>query len=230
MQHTLWLEFRERQGSVGRCGGPSSLATECCGRERGRQTAEKISAIHNSSVHQFIVRAAFLAMALGAHAETLSYWIEPGPDAQLAAWALDAWSKASAGKLEFKAAPRREDALIRIVWATAEQGMYGEARPVIVNGRRGSELYVRPAPLATGNDALLRQAITYLTCLHESGHALGLVHTAQFDDIMYNFQFGGDIQEYFARYRRKLHSREDIRTNSGISPADRKQLLSALGF
>ncbi len=73
-------------------------------------------------------------------------------------------------------------------------------------------------------DLLMRDTIVYLTCLHESGHALGLSHTNQFDDIMFSFQYGGDIPEYFARYRRKLTRREDIRKNSGLSPADRIHL------
>jgi hypothetical protein len=45
---------------------------------------------------------------------------------------------------------------------------------------------------------------------------------------MYSFQYGGDIPEYFGRYRRKLTTREDIRTNSGISPADRAHLLESV--
>jgi hypothetical protein len=120
----------------------------------------------------------------------------------------------------------KEHALIRLYWATPEQGMYGEARPILVDGQKGAEVYVRPAPLSTG-DKLLRDAIVYLTCLHETGHALGLPHTAVFDDIMYSFQYGGDIPEYFARYRRKLTTREDIRKNSGLSEADRSNLLRA---
>ena len=60
--------------------------------------------------------------------------------------------------------------------------------------------------------------------LHETGHALGLPHTAAFDDIMYSFQYGGDIPEYFARYRRKLRTRDDIGRNSGLSEADRKRV------
>ncbi len=33
---------------------------------------------------------------------------------------------------------------------------------------------------------------------------------------MYSFGYGGDILEYFARYRRKLSARQDIRKNPGI--------------
>jgi predicted Zn-dependent protease len=76
----------------------------------------------------------------------------------------------------------------------------------------------------------LRDSIVYLTCLHETGHALGLPHTAAFDDIMYSFQYGGDIPEYFARYRRKLHTRRDIQKNSGLSEADQTRLLQTVNM
>jgi len=55
-----------------------------------------------------------------------------------------------------------------------------------------------------------------------------LQHTDAFPDIMYYFGFGGDTNEYFGRYRRKLNAREDIRKNSGLSPADVKHLLERL--
>jgi len=97
---------------------------------------------------------------------------------------------------------------------------------VEVDGKPGAEVYVRPAPLEVNEDPLLRDAVVYLTCLHESGHALGLPHTAAFDDIMYTFQYGGDIPEYFARYRRKLKVRDDIRKNAGLSEADRKRIVT----
>jgi hypothetical protein len=74
-------------------------------------------------------------------------------------------------------------------------------------------------------DPLFREGVVYLTCLHESGHALGLRHTAAFADIMYSFQYGGDILGYFERYRRQLKTRADIATHSGISDADRTALL-----
>jgi hypothetical protein len=166
----------------------------------------------------------------------ISYWVEPctkpetacqAGDPELAAWAFDAWQSASSGALHFKRAADRSQARIRIVWASSEQGLYGEARPIVVNGVRGAEVYVRPAPLGAGDDALLRDAIVYLTCVHETGHALGLAHTAEFEDIMYSFQFGGNIPEYFGRYRRKLRTRADIQKNSGMSEADRKRVAVA---
>jgi hypothetical protein len=52
-----------------------------------------------------------------------------------------------------------------------------------------------------------------------------LAHTAAFADIMYSFQYGGDITEYFARYRRQLSARSDIRKHSGMSDEDRRRLV-----
>lgn len=165
--------------------------------------------------------------------ERYTYWIEPcyGPagsclagDPQLAQWALEAWQHAAPRALDLVPVKDRDHARIRLFWASAEQGMYGEARPILVDGMKGAEVYVRPAPLNNDGDRLLRDAIVYLTCLHETGHALGLPHTASFDDIMYSFQFGGDIPEYFGRYRRKLNQRQDIRKNSGLSEADKNTL------
>jgi len=149
-------------------------------------------------------------------------------DPQLAQWAFEAWQHASQGDIHFVAVKDREQAQIRLVWASEQQGMYGEARPISVAGKRGAEVYVRPAPMRPSGDHLLSDAIVYLTCLHETGHAIGLMHTAAFDDIMYSFQYGGDITGYFARYRRLLKIREDIQSNSGLSPADRAQLKETL--
>ena len=175
--------------------------------------------------------AAFALTAAGAN--KYSYWVEPCTNAetgcqtgdpQLADWAMAAWQKASAGGLRFTRVNDRKHARIRLLWASAQQGLYGETRRIDVDGQSGAEVYVLPAPLRVGEDRLLRDAIVYLTCLHETGHALGLPHTAAFDDIMYSFQYGGDIPEYFGRYRRKLVTREDISRNSGLSPADIRQL------
>jgi hypothetical protein len=153
-----------------------------------------------------------------------SYWIEPctnpatacvAGDPQLARWAFSAWEAASNGRLRFVETKDRAQAKIQLVWATPESGLYGETVGNVVNIRIAAEGI---------RDPLLRDTIVYLTCLHESGHALGLNHTANFDDIMYSFQYGGDIAEYFGRYRRKLAVRNDIRKNSGLSETDRARI------
>jgi hypothetical protein len=149
-------------------------------------------------------------------------------DTDLARWAFAAWESASEGRLRLVESKDRTTSLIRLVWAQKDGGLYGETEPIVVQGRRGAEIHVLAEPPGQG-DRLLRDAIVYLTCLHESGHALGLSHTRAFPDIMYSFQYGGDIGEYFGRYRRRLMTREDIRKNSGMSPADRAALLDSIG-
>jgi len=173
-----------------------------------------------------------LFLAIAAQGATLRYWIDPCPgpdevchagDVELAQWAMEAWQSASGGKLKLEKAPTRDKAHIRVNWAGGREGFYGEARPIDVEGVRGAEVYV-VTPAARTSDELLRDAIVYLTCVHETGYALGLPHTAAFADIMYSFQYGGDIGEYFGRYRRKLERRADIHRNSGISDEDRRRI------
>jgi hypothetical protein len=177
--------------------------------------------------------------ALLPAAEEYSYWIEPCPpetarktgcqanDPELGRWALEAWQREAAGAVAFRKSATEEHARFRMYWVGGNSGLYGETQPAIVDGKRGARIYVLPS-VAPGADALLRDAIVYLTCLHESGHALGLAHTSVFADIMYSFQFGGDITAYFNRYRVLLKTRADIAAHSGISDADRVALGQAL--
>ena len=154
------------------------------------------------------------------------------PDAELALWALESWQRAAGGALRFVPASSEDEALVRLYWVPAAAGQYGEMRPLDVGGRRGAAVYIRPDTAALGEqiatrarlDALFRDTVVYLTCLHELGHALGLTHTADFEDVMYFFGFGGDIGEFFGRYRRTLRERGDIRGSPGLSPGDLAQL------
>ena len=188
-----------------------------------------------------IIVALMLCASAAVAAENYTYWIEPctkpeaeceAGDVELAEWALEAWQKASNGGLMFTRSPLSK-ARIRLYWASnGNQGLYGEAREITVDGKSGAEVAVRPGLHALGHkvegagadDKLFRHTIVYLTCLHEIGHALGLSHTRSFADIMYSFEYGGNILQYFGRYRRKLEAREQIREHSGLSPDDMRRL------
>ena len=174
--------------------------------------------------------------------EPIPYYIADGAgragfrsgDLELAGWAMAAWQRHAGTAFGLVAAPQEATAIVRLYWADPREGQYGEMRPLIVRGRNGAAVYIRPDMDGLGpaiarraaDDDLLRDSIVYLTCLHELGHALGLAHTSSFADIMYFFGYGGDIVEYFSRYRRQLRSRSDIARVSGLSDADIKRLRS----
>ena len=163
------------------------------------------------------------------------YFIAPGKDVAgfqagdptLAEWALADWGRATGGALRFRRAAE-PDALLRVYWEPGRGGLYGEMVPIKVNGRPGAAVLVLPDTQMLGadiaaearRDPLFRDTVVYLTCLHETGHGLGLSHTSDFADIMYFFGYGGDIPGFFRRYRQQLERREDIQKNSGLSAGD----------
>jgi hypothetical protein len=159
-------------------------------------------------------------------------------DEELARFALRAWERKSEGELTLREETRREAARIRIVWDDRRGGLYGEARPFDFKGQPGAEIHVIADTSGMGDaihadatrDALFRDAVVFLTCLHESGHAFGLSHTTRFDDIMYTFQAGGDIPEYFHRFRRRLRARSDMQKEDAISANDLRRFRLALDY
>jgi hypothetical protein len=174
----------------------------------------------------------------------ISYFIADGngkpgyrsSDRELAQWALQAWQRNAGKGLRFTAATE-SSALIRVFWAGPDNGQYGEMRPIVVGGQQGAAVFIRPDVDSLGEDIarraradpLLRDSIVYLTCVHELGHALGLSHTRNFRDIMYFFGYGGDVVEYFGRYRSQIRTRNDIATVSGLSDGDVNRIREIYG-
>ena len=149
-------------------------------------------------------------------------------DRTLAQWALEAWGAQADPPVSFVPGPEGS-AMIRIYWVPAGGGLYGEMRARRIEGRRGADIFVAPDTDGLGpdiaevarRDSLFRDTVVYLTCVHELGHAFGLLHTSAFPDIMYSFQFGGDFISYFSRFRGQLEERTDIPKATPLSGGDR---------
>jgi len=173
-------------------------------------------------------------LQIAAGPQTVPYYISDGngiagydaKDGELAVYALEAWARESGNRLKFVRAKSENDSLLRVRWVAAGEGQFGEMQRIA--GKDGATVFIFPGVSSMGEpfasraarDRLFRDTIVYLTCVHEIGHALGLSHTSNFEDIMYYFGYGGDLSAYFLRYRNKLESRNDIPRFSGISAND----------
>jgi hypothetical protein len=162
----------------------------------------------------------------------IKVWVDPagapkGGDA-LVERAMKTWTEAADGRFKLERVASKEAAGIRVHFFTRDW-RYGmtQARPDPGTGLI-AEAEVVVAADADG-DGLDQQIVVYLTALHELGHALGMVHTAEITDIMYLFRLPGDGEQFFGTYRRRLRNADDIGSSraTGLS-ADDVRVLKAL--
>jgi hypothetical protein len=185
----------------------------------------------------FAVTACVALTAGVAHAAhwapraVIRVWVDPmrapsGGDA-LVERAMTTWTAAAEGRFRLERSATKESAAIRVHFFTRDW-RYGmtQARPDPATGLL-TEAEVVVAADADG-DALDRQIVVYLTALHELGHAIGLSHSSDINDIMYLFRLPGDADRFFGAYRKRLRSADDIGSPRapGLSAEDVRLLRS----
>ncbi len=162
--------------------------------------------------------------------------IRPG-DAELALWALESWQRAAGGALTFVRAASEDEALVRLYWAPAAGGQYGEMRPLEVDGRRGAAVYIRPDTAALGDEIAHERAARRSVSRHDRLPDVPARARPCARSRAHGRLRGRDV---LLRLRRRHHrvlrplpphaaQRDDIRASSGLSRGDLEQLEALYG-
>src|SRR4026207_1543394 len=180
-----------------------------------------------------MLTASAVSAAHWAPGAVIRVWVDPmrAPSGgeTLVERAMQTRTAAAGGRVRPAAGPGQEEggtrprerAPIRVA-SFARYGRYGmtQARPDPATGLLvEAEVVVAADP---AGDALDRQIVVYLTALHELGHAIGLSHSADANDIMFVFRLPGDGERFFGAHRQRLRSFDDVGSTraSGLSAED----------
>jgi tetratricopeptide (TPR) repeat protein len=153
------------------------------------KTAEKPSKwekIHNWPKAMFPLKVYFQSDSDFKFATNKSGMTESTPE-EVMARACQMWTEASQGRLSFQSVSRPEDSNIECAF-TSDSGAMEDAAAAGVTAWTGygEAPKARISLLTTDHEGnpLTREAFLD-TCLHELGHAVGLEHSQNIDDIMY---------------------------------------------
>jgi predicted Zn-dependent protease len=119
------------------------------------------------------------------------WFAAPGFDRDFLEKAMAEWESASQGKLRFEAAKRTQDARLHFEWI--DQSVIGRDYEVGHTNRRVEGGRILSAEISMMRHPIIDRHLSetqqkqrfYTTLLHELGHALGVEHSNNPEDVMY---------------------------------------------